>query len=161
MTAVIYPIEGSWGWGGESTWPVLIKEDLGFKDFAGSGIVHLAGAAAALAAILLLGLVMANTALTAKCALFKVPTYPWFALGTFILWFGWFGFNGASVLKLGDITSAHTMAVVFLNTNAAAAGGFVGGHAGELHPVPQSRPHHDFKRCVSRFGGYYRKPRYA
>ena len=126
MTAVIYPIEGSWGWGGESTFGLFsLSEDLGFKDFAGSGIVHLAGAAAALAAILLLGPRNGKYGSNGEVRAIQGANLPLACLGTFILWFGWFGFNGASVLKLGDITSAHTMAVVFLNTNAAAAGGLL------------------------------------
>lgn len=126
MTGVIYPIEGSWGWGGESTFGLYsLSEDLGFKDFAGSGIVHLAGAAAALAAIILLGPRNGKYGPNGEVRAIQGANLPMACLGTFILWFGWFGFNGASVLKLGDINSAHTMAVVFLNTNAAAAGGLL------------------------------------
>ncbi|ROT94372.1 ammonium transporter [Marinobacter sp. R17] len=123
MTGFIYPMEGSWTWGGASVFGMYTLGDLGFSDFAGSGIVHMAGAAAALAGVLLLGARKGKYGPNGEIRAFPGANLPMATLGTFILWMGWFGFNGGSVLKLGDIASAHSVAMVFLNTNAAAAGG--------------------------------------
>ncbi len=125
MTGFIYPMEGSWTWGGASVFGLYTLGDLGFSDFAGSGIVHMAGAAAALAGVILLGARKGKYGPNGEIRAFPGANLPLAALGTFILWLGWFGFNGGSVLKLGDIASAHSVAMVFLNTNAAAAGGAV------------------------------------
>ncbi|HJS14751.1 MULTISPECIES: ammonium transporter [Rheinheimera] len=125
MTGVIYPMEGSWTWGGQSVFGLYSLGDLGFSDFAGSGIVHLAGAAAALAGVLLLGARKGKYGKDGKAHAFPGSNMPLAALGTLILWLGWFGFNGGSVLKLGDIANANAVAVVFLNTNAAAAAGTI------------------------------------
>lgn len=126
MTGVIYPVEGSWTWGGKDVFGLFSLGDLGFSDFAGSGIVHLAGAAAALAGVLLLGARQGKYGPKGEIRAIPGANLPLAALGTFILWMGWFGFNGGSVLKLGDIASANSVAMVFLNTNAAAAGGAIG-----------------------------------
>ncbi|PCM43149.1 ammonium transporter [Marinobacter sp. ANT_B65] len=125
MTGVIYPLEGSWTWGGNDVFGMYNLGDLGFSDFAGSGIVHLAGAAAALAGVLLLGARKGKYGPNGEIRAIPGANLPLAALGTFILWMGWFGFNGGSVLKLGDIASANSVAMVFLNTNAAAAGGAI------------------------------------
>ncbi len=126
MTAFIYPMEGSWTWGGKSVFGLFsLGDDFGFSDFAGSGIVHLAGAAAALAGVLLLGARRGKYGSDGKVHPIPGANLPLATLGTFILWMGWFGFNGGSVLKLGDIASANSVAMVFLNTNAAAAGGVI------------------------------------
>ena len=124
MTGFIYPMEGSWTWNGADVFGMYNLGDLGFSDFAGSGIVHMAGAAAALAGVLLLG---ARKGKYTANGVNAIPgaNLPLATLGTFILWMGWFGFNGGSVLKLGDIASANSVAMVFLNTNAAAAGGSI------------------------------------
>ena len=100
--------------------------DLGFSDFAGSGIVHLAGASAALAGVILLGARKGKYGNEGQVNALPGANLPLATLGTFILWMGWFGFNGGSVLKLGDIASANDVAMVFLNTNTAAAGGAIG-----------------------------------
>lgn len=125
MTGLIYPLEGSWTWGGNAVFGLYSLSELGFSDFAGSGIVHLAGASAALAGVLLLGPRMGKYTADGKVNAIPGANLPLATLGTFILWMGWFGFNGGSVLKLGDINSANAVAMVFLNTNAAAAGGLV------------------------------------
>lgn len=127
MTGVIYPLEGSWTWGGESVFGLfeLSVNGVDFSDFAGSGIVHLAGASAALAGVLLLGARRGKFGNNGRVYAIPGSNLPLATLGTFILWMGWFGFNGGSVLKLGDITSANEVAIVFLNTNAAAAAGAV------------------------------------
>lgn len=125
MTGFIYPMEGSWTWGGQSVFGLYSLGDLGFSDFAGSGIVHLAGAAAALAGVILLGARKGKYGKDGKAHAFPGSNMPLAALGTLILWLGWFGFNGGSVLKLGDIANANAVAVVFLNTNAAAAAGTI------------------------------------
>ena len=126
MTGVIYPLEGSWTWGGNDVFGLYNLGDMGFSDFAGSGIVHMAGAAAALAGVLLLGSRKGKYGPNGEIRAIPGANLPLAALGTLILWMGWFGFNGGSVLKLGDIASANSVAMVFLNTNAAAAGGAIG-----------------------------------
>jgi len=126
MTGVIYPLEGNWTWGGGDVFGMYnLGDDFGFSDFAGSGIVHMAGAAAALAGVLLLGARKGKYGADGSVRAIPGANLPLATLGTFILWMGWFGFNGGSVLKLGDIASANSVAMVFLNTNAAAAGGLV------------------------------------
>jgi len=125
MTAVIYPLEGSWTWNGADVFGLYNLGDLGFSDFAGSGIVHMAGASAALAGVLLLGARKGKYGADGSVHPIPGANLPLATLGTFILWMGWFGFNGGSVLKLGDIASANSVAMVFLNTNAAAAGGAI------------------------------------
>jgi len=125
MTGFIYPMEGSWTWNGSSVFGLYTLGDLGFSDFAGSGIVHMAGASAALAGVLLLGPRKGKFRADGTVAAIPGANLPLAALGTLILWMGWFGFNGGSVLKLGDIASANSVAMVFLNTNTAAAGGLV------------------------------------
>src|SRR5690606_35722638 len=126
MTGFIYPMEGSWTWGGKAVFGMYTLGDLGFSDFAGSGIVHLAGATAALAGVLLLGARKGKYGPNGEINAITGANMPLAALGTLILWMGWFGFNGGSVLKLGDIENANSVAMVFLNTNAAAAGGLIG-----------------------------------
>lgn len=126
MTAFIYPLEGSWTWGGADVFGMYsLGDDFGFLDFAGSGIVHMAGAAAALAGVLLLGARKGKYGPNGEVRPIPGANLPLATLGTFILWMGWFGFNGGSVLKLGDMASANAVAMVFLNTNAAAAGGVI------------------------------------
>ncbi|WP_191602289.1 ammonium transporter [Marinomonas algicola] len=125
MTAVIYPLEGSWTWGGNDVFGMYNLGDMGFSDFAGSGIVHMAGAAAALAGVLLLGARKGKYGPNGEVRAIPGANLPLATLGTFILWMGWFGFNGGSVLKLGDIANANSVAMVFLNTNTAAAGGAI------------------------------------
>ncbi len=126
MTGVIYPMEGAWTWGGEAVFGMYsLGDDFGFSDFAGSGIVHLAGASAALAGVLVLGARKGKYGPNGQVNAIPGANLPLATLGTFILWMGWFGFNGGSVLKLGDIANANSVAMVFLNTNAAAAGGVV------------------------------------
>lgn len=127
MTGFIYPMEGSWTWGGQSVFGLfeLSVDGVGFSDFAGSGIVHLAGAAAAFSGVLLLGARKGKFGKNGQIYAIPGANLPLATLGTFILWMGWFGFNGGSVLKLGDISSANSVAVVFLNTNAAAAAGAI------------------------------------
>jgi len=126
MTAFIYPMEGAWTWGGKSVFGLYsLGDDFGFSDFAGSGIVHLAGAAAALAGVLLLGPRKGKYGPKGEIKPIPGANLPLATLGTFILWMGWFGFNGGSVLKLGDAVNANSVAMVFLNTNAAAAGGVI------------------------------------
>jgi Amt family ammonium transporter len=125
MTGFIYPMEGAWTWNGADVFGLYNLGDLGFSDFAGSGIVHMAGAAAALAGVLLLGARKGKYGANGEVRAIPGANLPLATLGTFILWMGWFGFNGGSVLKLGDIASANSVAVVFLNTNAAAAGGCI------------------------------------
>jgi len=125
MTGVIYPMEGSWTWGGNAVFGMYTLGDLGFSDFAGSGIVHLAGAAAALAGVLLLGARKGKYSADGSVKAIPGCNLPMATLGTFILWMGWFGFNGGSVLKVADVANANAVAMVFLNTNAAAAGGLV------------------------------------
>ena len=125
MTGFIYPMEGAWTWNGDDVFGLYNLGDLGFSDFAGSGIVHMAGAAAALAGVLLLGARKGKYGPSGQVNAIPGANLPLATLGTFILWMGWFGFNGGSVLKLGDVASANSVAMVFLNTNTAAAGGAI------------------------------------
>jgi Amt family ammonium transporter len=125
MTAFIYPMEGLWTWGGGDVFGMYNLGDLGFLDFAGSGIVHMAGASAALAGVILLGARIGKYGPNGEIRPIQGANLPMATLGTFILWMGWFGFNGGSVLKLGDMASSNAVAMVFLNTNAAAAGGVI------------------------------------
>ena len=125
MTGFIYPMEGAWTWNGADVFGMYNLGDLGFSDFAGSGIVHMAGASAALAGVLLLGPRKGKYGANGEIHAIPGSNLPLATLGTFILWMGWFGFNGGSVLKLGDAANAHSVAMVFLNTNTAAAGGAI------------------------------------
>ncbi len=119
MTGFIYPYQGSWSWGGG------FLSDAGFVDFAGSGIVHMCGAAAALAGVLLLGPRSGKYAEDGSINPIPGCNMPLATLGMFILWFGWFGFNGGSELKLSNVDEANAVAQVFVNTNMAAASGAV------------------------------------
>ncbi len=125
MTGVIYPMEGSWTWGGMPVFGMYTLGDLGFSDFAGSGIVHMAGAAAALAGVILLGARKGKYGKNGQINAIPGANLPLATLGTFILWLGWFGFNGGSVLATASVESANAVAIVFMNTNAAAAGGLI------------------------------------
>lgn len=125
MTGFIYPMEGAWTWGGEAVFGMYTLGDLGFSDFAGSGIVHMAGAAAALAGVLILGARKGKYTADGKVNAIPGANLPLATLGTFILWMGWFGFNGGSVLATATVESANSVAIVFMNTNAAAAGGTI------------------------------------
>lgn len=118
MTGFIYPVEGYWKWGGG------FLDGLGFLDFAGSGVVHLCGASAALAGVLLLGPRKGKYA-GGRVNAIPGANLPLATLGTFILWLGWFGFNGGSELKISNIEEANAVSMVFVNTNMAAAGGLV------------------------------------
>lgn len=125
MTGFIYPMEGAWTWGGEAVFGLYTLGDLGFSDFAGSGIVHMAGAAAALAGVILLGARKGKYGKNGQVFAIPGANLPLATLGTFILWLGWFGFNGGSVLATASVESANAVAIVFMNTNAAAAGGLI------------------------------------
>ena len=119
MTGFIYPMQGYWKWGGG------FLDELGFNDFAGSGVVHLAGATAALAGVLLLGARKGKYGPGGQINPIPGANMPLATLGTFILWLGWFGFNGGSELVLSNVDEANAVALVFVNTNMAAAGGVV------------------------------------
>ena len=119
MTGFIYPLQGMWTWGGG--W----LSSAGYSDFAGSGIVHMCGAAAALAGVLLLGPRKGKYSSDGRVNAIPGCNMPLATLGMFILWFGWFGFNGGSELKLSNIEEANAVAQVFVNTNIAACGGLV------------------------------------
>ncbi|QIZ77857.1 ammonium transporter [Ferrimonas lipolytica] len=120
LTGFIYPIEGYWTWGGG-----FISSTIGFVDFAGSGIVHMAGAAAAIAGVLLLG--ARKGKYNADGSVNPIPgsNLPLATLGTFILWLGWFGFNGGSQLLISDAENSTAVAKIFVNTNSAAAFGAI------------------------------------
>ena len=119
MTGFIYPVQGFWKWGGGAL------QVAGFQDFAGSGVVHMCGAAAALAGVLLLGARKGKYGPNGQVNPIPGANMPLATLGMFILWFGWFGFNGGSQLKVSDIESANAVANIFVNTNTAAAGGLI------------------------------------
>ena len=119
MTGFIYPVQGFWKWGGG------FLDAAGFLDFAGSGIVHMAGAAAALAGVLLLGARKGKYGPNGQINAIPGANMPLATLGAFILWMGWFGFNGGSQLKMSTIEDANAVAQVFVNTNMGAAGGLI------------------------------------
>ena len=119
MTGFIYPVQGFWKWGGGAL------DALGFVDFAGSGVVHMCGATAALAGVLLLGPRSGKYSADGRVNALPGANMPLATLGMFILWFGWFGFNGGSELKVSNVDEANAVAQVFVNTNIAACGGLV------------------------------------
>ncbi len=119
LTGFIYPVQGFWKWGGG------FLDVAGFNDFAGSGIVHLCGGAAALAGVILLGARKGKYGPKGEVKAIPGCNLPLATLGTLILWLGWFGFNGGSELKVTDVGEANAVALVFVNTNMAAAGGLV------------------------------------
>ncbi len=119
LTGVIYPIQGYWSWGEG------FLDGLGYSDYAGSGIVHMAGASAALAGVLLLGPRKGKYGPDGKINAIPGSNLPLATLGMFVLWMGWFGFNGGSELMVSNVESANNVAMVFVNTNLAAAGGLV------------------------------------
>ncbi|MEM9402718.1 MAG: ammonium transporter [Pseudomonadota bacterium] len=120
LTGFIYPIQGFWNWGGG-----FLSEELSYFDFAGSGTVHLCGAAAALAGAIILGARKGKYGPEGQVNAIPGCNLPLATLGTLILWLGWFGFNGGSELKVSDVGEANAVALVFVNTNMAAAGGLV------------------------------------
>ncbi len=119
MCGFIYPVQGFWKWGGG------FLDAAGFSDFAGSGVVHLCGATAALAGVILLGARKGRYSKDGKAVAMPGANMPLATLGTFILWLGWFGFNGGSELIVSNVAEANAVALVFVNTNAAAAGGVI------------------------------------
>jgi Amt family ammonium transporter len=119
LSAIIYPIQGSWVWG--AGW----LAEMGFSDFAGSTLVHSTGGWAALAGALVLGARKGKFGGTGQVNPMPGANLPLATLGTFILWFGWFGFNGGSQLALGSAADAAAIAIVYVNTNLAAASGVV------------------------------------
>ncbi len=119
FTGFIYPIQGSWSWGGG------FLSEAGFSDFAGSGIVHMCGAAAALAGVVVLGARKGKYGPNGEINAIPGANMPLATLGTFILWLGWFGFNGGSELMVSNVDESNAVAQVFLNTNMAAAGGAI------------------------------------
>ncbi len=119
LTGFIYPVQGFWKWG--SGW----LGTGGFLDFAGSGVVHMCGAAAALAGVLLLGARKGKYGKRGQVNAIPGANLPLAAIGTLILWLGWFGFNGGSQLQVTGVDNANAVALIFVNTNMAAAGGLV------------------------------------
>ena len=119
MTSIIYPVQGYWKWGGG------FLDAAGFADFAGSGVVHLCGAAAALAGVMALG-ARKGKYKDGKPQAMPGANLPLATLGTFILWLGWFGFNGGSELIVSNVAEANAVSLIFVNTNLAAAGGVMG-----------------------------------
>jgi ammonium transporter, Amt family len=119
MCGFIYPVQGFWKWGGG------FLDAAGFLDFAGSGVVHLCGATAALAGVILLGARKGRYSKDGRSIAMPGANMPLATLGTFILWLGWFGFNGGSELIVSNVAEANAVALVFVNTNAAAAGGVI------------------------------------
>ena len=119
LTGFIYPVQGFWKWGGG------FLQEAGFLDFAGSGVVHLCGAAAALAGVLLLGARKGKYGKDGRINAIPGSNLPLAALGTLVLWLGWFGFNGGSQLVVSDVENSNAVALIFVNTNMAAAGGLI------------------------------------
>ena len=123
LTGILYPITGSWQWGGG--W----LSELGFSDFAGSTLVHSVGGWAALAGAILLGARKGKFGPGGQVYPMLGSSLPLATLGTFILWLGWFGFNGGSQLAMGSAADAVAIANIYVNTNLAAAGGVVASMA--------------------------------
>jgi len=119
LTGFIYPIQGFWKWG--DGWLNV----MGFQDFAGSGVVHLCGAAAAFAGVLLLGARKGKYGKSGEVKAIPGCNLPLATIGTLILWLGWFGFNGGSQLQVTGVENANAVALIFVNTNMAAAGGLI------------------------------------
>jgi len=119
LTGFIYPMQGYWKWGGG------FLDAAGFSDFAGSGVVHMCGAAAALAGVLVLGARKGKYGKDGSVKAIPGANMPLATLGMLILWMGWFGFNGGSQLVVSDVENANAVALIFVNTNMAAAGGLV------------------------------------
>ncbi len=119
LTAFIYPIQGHWSWGGTNLFGLIE----GFNDFAGSTIVHSVGGWAALAGAILLGARKGKYGADGRINPIPGANLPLATLGTFILWLGWFGFNGGSQLALGSRDDANAISAVIANTNIAACGG--------------------------------------
>ena len=119
LTGLIYPIPGAWKWG--KGW----LETAGFLDFAGSTIVHSVGGWAALVGALILGPRLGKYDTSGRINPMPGSSMPLATLGTFILWLGWFGFNGGSQLAMGSLADASDVARIFANTNTAAAAGVV------------------------------------
>ena len=119
LTALIYPIQGAWNWGGG------FLSGMGYSDYAGSGTVHLCGAAAALAVVTVLGPRNGKYAEDGTSLPMPGSNIPMAALGVWILWLGWFGFNGGSELIVSNESAAIAVSQVFMNTNMAACGGVV------------------------------------
>ena len=120
LTGIIYPIQGYWNWGGG-----FLSDSIGYSDYAGSGTVHLCGAAAALAVVHVLGPRKGKYNSDGSSNVISGSNIPMAALGVWILWLGWFGFNGGSELVVSNESAAINVSQVFLNTNIAAAGGVV------------------------------------
>ncbi len=120
MTSIIYPVQGYWKWGGG------FLDEAGFLDFAGSGVVHLCGATAALTGVLILGSRAGKYSSDGKVQAMPGANLPLATLGTFILWLGWFGFNGGSELMISNVVEANAVSMIFVNTNLAATGGVMG-----------------------------------
>ncbi len=119
LTGFIYPIQGMWKWGGG------FLDEYGFLDFAGSGVVHLCGAVAALTGVLFLGARRGKYGPSGEVHALPGCNMPLATLGMFILWFGWFGFNGGSELIISNFEEANVVAQIFVNTNIAACGGLI------------------------------------
>ncbi|MFL2934238.1 MAG: ammonium transporter [Thalassobaculaceae bacterium] len=119
LTGLIYPIQGSWTWGGG--W----LSEMGFSDFAGSTIVHSVGGWAALAGALIIGARKGKYGSDGQVTPMPGANLPLATLGTFILWLGWFGFNGGSQLAMGSAADAVAISSIYINTNLAAAGGVI------------------------------------
>ncbi|TDJ42622.1 MAG: ammonium transporter [Gammaproteobacteria bacterium] len=119
LTGFIYPMQGYWKWGGG------FLAEANFQDFAGSGVVHMCGAAAALAGVLVLGARKGKYGKDGSVKAIPGANMPLATLGMLILWLGWFGFNGGSQLALSNVENSNAVALIFVNTNMAAAGGLV------------------------------------
>ncbi|MCP4317778.1 MAG: ammonium transporter [Hyphomicrobiales bacterium] len=120
LTGILYPIQASWKWGGG-----FLQTDLGFLDFAGSTVVHSVGGWAALTGALILGARKGKYGSRGEIHPIPGSNMPLATLGTFILWLGWFGFNGGSQLAMGSVGNVADVSRIFANTNAGAAGGAV------------------------------------
>ena len=154
LTAVIYPLQASWKWGGG------FLDEMGFLDFAGSTVVHSVGGWAALAGALILGPRIGKYK-DGRVVPMPGSNLALATLGTFILWLGWFGFNGGSQLAMGSVGDVADVSRIFANTNAAAAGGAVAALILTQLALQEARPHNDPERRAGRSGLDHRRAAYA
>jgi Amt family ammonium transporter len=145
LTALIYPIQASWKWGGG-----FLDSQFGFLDFAGSTVVHSVGGWAALTGAIILGARKGKFGAGGEIHPMPGSSMPLATLGTFILWLGWFGFNGGSQLALGSVGDAADVSRIFSNTNTAAAGGAIRRADPDADPLQEGRSDDGSQRRAGR-----------
>lgn len=149
MSGLIYPISGHWAWGGG------FLQQLGFHDFAGGGVVHMAGGTAALAGAMILGPRLGKYNENRTSNAIQGHSMALSALGVFILWIGWFGFNGSSTMGISQSGDLEKVANIFMNTGTGRSCFRYHHIADQLVPLSQGRYFHDLKWYTGRTGCHY------